>query len=76
MMMMMTMMINMRLMIVSMGMIEKYDHADDEEGGCHLAPPRSRVILILDFFSFFSVTRRSRSDGSHSLTPSSPTLLM
>ena len=37
MMMMMTMMINMRLMIVSMGMIEKYDHANDEEEGCHLA---------------------------------------
>ena len=35
---MMRMMINMRVMIVSTGMIENYDCADDEEGGCHLAP--------------------------------------
>ena len=34
---MMRMMINMRVMIVSTGMIENYDCADDEEGGCHLA---------------------------------------
>ena len=30
---MMRMMINMRVMIVSTGMIENYDCADDEEGG-------------------------------------------
>ena len=35
---MMRMMINMRVMIVSTGMIENYDCADDEEGGFHLAP--------------------------------------
>ena len=34
----MRMMINMRVMIVSTGMIENYDCADDEEGGFHLAP--------------------------------------
>ena len=35
---MMRIMINMRVMIVSTGMIENYDCADDEEGGCHLGP--------------------------------------
>ena len=33
-MMMVTMMI---VMVVSTDMIEKYDRADDDEGGCHLA---------------------------------------
>ena len=34
----MTIMINMRVMILSTDMIEKYDRADDDdEGGCHLA---------------------------------------
>ena len=37
MMVMTTMRINLRVMIVSTDMIEKYDHDDDEEGGCHLA---------------------------------------
>ena len=33
---MMTIMIKMRVMIVSTDMIEKYDRNDNEEGGCHL----------------------------------------
>ena len=37
MMMMKTKMIKIRVMVVSTDMIEKYDRADDDEGGCNLA---------------------------------------